>query len=92
MQTNNMKELKLMTDLGSQFYAQAHIPDTTYIYVNVGFGFHIQFTLDEAKKFIKKKEEQLQKQAEKHSNEADKIRAHIKMTLEAISEILVSSS
>lgn len=36
-------------------------PDTTYIYVHTGFGFHVQFTLDEAKTFIKKKEQQLQK-------------------------------
>ncbi|KAI9280688.1 Prefoldin subunit-domain-containing protein [Sporodiniella umbellata] len=79
MQSDNAKELKLMTDLGSQFYAQAHIPDTTHIYVNVGFGFHVQFTLNEAKTFIEKKEKQLQKQADKHSSEADKIRAHIKM-------------
>jgi prefoldin subunit 5 len=35
--------------------------DTTFIYVNVGFGFHVQFTLNEAKDFIKKKEEHLQK-------------------------------
>ncbi|KAG0748804.1 hypothetical protein G6F57_004858 [Rhizopus arrhizus] len=79
IQTNEMKELKTMTDLGSHFYAQAHIQDTTFIYVNVGFGFHVQFTLNEAKDFIKKKEEHLQKQADKHSGEADKIRAHIKM-------------
>ncbi|CAO3700728.1 unnamed protein product [Rhizopus microsporus] len=67
-------------------------PDTTYIYVHTGFGFHVQFTLDEAKTFIKKKEQQLQKLADKHTQEADKIKAHIKMALEAISEILVTSS
>lgn len=54
-------------------------PDTKYIYVNVGFGFHVQFTLEEAKTFIEKKEKQLQSLADKHSTEADKIRAHIKM-------------
>ncbi|ORE07394.1 Prefoldin alpha-like protein [Rhizopus microsporus var. microsporus] len=92
IQENKLKELKTMVDLGSQFYAQAHIPDTTYIYVHAGFGFHVQFTLDEAKTFIKKKEHQLQKLADKHTQEADKIKAHIKMALEAISEILVTSS
>ncbi|KAI9491343.1 Prefoldin subunit-domain-containing protein [Zychaea mexicana] len=88
IQQNELDELKTMVDLGTQFYVQAHIPDTKYIYVNVGFGFHVQFTLDEAKKFIDKKEKQLQSTADKYSEEADKIRAHIKMTLEAISEIL----
>lgn len=36
-------------------------PDTKYIYVNVGFGFHAQLTLDEALVFIAKKEAHLQK-------------------------------
>lgn len=36
-------------------------PDTTYIYVNVGFGFHLQMTLEEAKAFVLKKEKQLQR-------------------------------
>lgn len=36
-------------------------PDTQYIYVNVGFGFHAQLTLDEALTFISKKEGQLSK-------------------------------
>ncbi|KAI8350922.1 Prefoldin subunit-domain-containing protein [Choanephora cucurbitarum] len=92
IQENNLKELKTMVDLGSQFYVQAHVPDTQYIYVNVGFGFHVQFTLDEAKAFIAKKEKQLQSLADKHSKEADKIRAHIKMALEAISEIIVNQA
>ncbi|KAG2218994.1 hypothetical protein INT45_007656 [Circinella minor] len=79
MQQNELDELKTMVDLGTQFYVQAHIPDTKYIYVNVGFGFHVQFTLDEAKEFIDKKEQQLQSTADKYSRDADKIRAHIKM-------------
>ncbi|KAG2210314.1 hypothetical protein INT47_003299 [Mucor saturninus] len=89
IEENDLKELKTMVDLGSQFYVQAHIPDTRYIYVNVGFGFHVQFTLDEAKAYIVKKEAHLQRLADKHTVEADKIRAHIKMALEAMSEIIM---
>ncbi|ORX42936.1 hypothetical protein DM01DRAFT_1296239, partial [Hesseltinella vesiculosa] len=51
--------LKTMVDLGSQFYVQAHIPDSAYIFVQVGFGFHVQFTLDEAQQFIGKKVQRL---------------------------------
>ncbi|KAG2200696.1 hypothetical protein INT46_008820 [Mucor plumbeus] len=90
IQENKLDELKTMVDLGSQFFVQAHVPDTKYIYVNVGFGFHVQFTLEEAKKFIEKKVIHLQGMADKHTAEADKIRAHIKMALEAISEIIVN--
>ncbi|RUP48159.1 UXT-like protein [Jimgerdemannia flammicorona] len=88
IQENNLKEMKTMVDLGSNFYVQAKIPDTTYIYVNVGFGFHVQMTLEEAKNFVGKKEAQLQKRADKHTEEAAKIRANIKLVLEAMSEIL----
>ncbi|RUS31686.1 hypothetical protein BC938DRAFT_477316 [Jimgerdemannia flammicorona] len=117
IQENNLKEMKTMVDLGSNFYVQAKMyvigldntygyvkiiafqlsfhplgshcrPDTTYIYVNVGFGFHVQMTLEEAKNFVGKKEAQLQKRADKHTEEAAKIRANIKLVLEAMSEIL----
>ncbi|KAI8333616.1 Prefoldin subunit-domain-containing protein, partial [Chlamydoabsidia padenii] len=91
IQQGGHKELKTMVDLGSQFYAQAHIPDTSYIYVNVGFGFHVQFTLDEATSFIDKKEKRLQCSVDKYTEEADKIRAHIKMVLEAMAEALDTS-
>ncbi|KAJ1672782.1 hypothetical protein EV182_006512, partial [Spiromyces aspiralis] len=78
---NGLKELKTRVDLGSNFYAKALIPDTTYIYVNVGFGFHLQLTLDEADKFIDKKRESLERQAlvEKYTEDANQIRAQIKM-------------
>ncbi|KAI8071304.1 hypothetical protein BC940DRAFT_234890 [Gongronella butleri] len=56
----NHKQLKTMVDLGSQFYVQANVPDTTFIFVQVGFGFHVQFTLDEAKNYIGKKVQRLQ--------------------------------
>ncbi|KAI8099465.1 Prefoldin alpha-like protein [Halteromyces radiatus] len=91
IQKGEHKELKTMVDLGSQFYVQAHVPDTTYIYVNVGFGFHVQFTLDEAKVFIDKKEQRLQSSVDKYTEEADKIRAHIKMVLEAMAEAMDST-
>ncbi|CAO3610329.1 unnamed protein product [Cunninghamella echinulata] len=92
IQKGGHKELKTMVDLDINFmlklWCKTLFPDTTYIYVNVGFGFHVQFTLNEAIAFIDKKEQRLQRSAEKYSEEADKIRAHIKMVLEAMAEAL----
>ncbi|KAI7885341.1 Prefoldin alpha-like protein [Lichtheimia hyalospora FSU 10163] len=88
IQDCELKEMKTMTDIGNQFYVQAHIPDTQYIFVNVGFGLHVQFTLEEAMVFIDKNVQRLDKIADKRSAEADKIRAHIKLTLEAMNEVL----
>ncbi|OZJ05029.1 hypothetical protein BZG36_02146 [Bifiguratus adelaidae] len=77
-----------MVDLGSNFYAQAKIPDTQYIYVSIGYGFHAQMTIPEANAFIDRKQEHLQKKADKLTQESAKIKAHIKIVLEAMSEIL----
>ncbi|CAI2185505.1 8002_t:CDS:2 [Funneliformis geosporum] len=88
IKSNNLKELKTMVDLGSNFYCQAKVPDTTYIYVNVGFGFHVQFTLDEAIGFIEKKEKLLQKKSDQYTRDVAKINAHIKLVYEALTEIL----
>ncbi|KAG0332538.1 hypothetical protein BG004_001206 [Podila humilis] len=93
IKSNGLKEMKTQVDIGSNFYVQAKIPDTQYIFVNVGFGFHAQLTLDEALEFISKKEEQLNRhvehgKAEAYTQKASKIRAHIKLVLEAMAEIM----
>ncbi|KAF9199039.1 hypothetical protein BGZ49_010881 [Haplosporangium sp. Z 27] len=89
---NGLTEMKTQVDLGSNFYVQAKIPDTKYIYVNVGFGFHAQLTLDEALVFITKKEAHLQKKAESYTKKAAQIRAHIKIVLEAMAEVMKLNS
>ncbi|CAG8543051.1 7135_t:CDS:2 [Dentiscutata erythropus] len=88
IKSNELKELKTMVDLGSNFYAQAKIPDTTYIYVNVGFGFHVQLTLDEAIKYIDRKEKLLQRKSDQYTQDISKINAHIKLVYEALTEIM----
>lgn len=47
--------LRTQVDLGSNFYVQSHVPDVSRIYVNVGLGFHLELTLQEALTFIDKK-------------------------------------
>ncbi|KAF9417835.1 hypothetical protein BGZ94_009855 [Podila epigama] len=88
IKSNGLKEMKTQVDIGSNFYVQAKIPDTQYIYVSVGFGFYTQLTLDEALTFISKKETQLNKKAEVYTQKASKIRAHIKLVLEAMAEVM----
>lgn len=60
MKKEEEKELKSLVNVGSEVYMQARCPEKKYIYVNVGLGFHVQFTLDEALAFIKKKTKKLQ--------------------------------
>ncbi|KAF9947994.1 hypothetical protein BGZ65_008383 [Modicella reniformis] len=88
IKSNGLTEMKTQVDLGSNFYVQAKIPDTKHIFVNVGFGFHAELTLDEALTFITKKEAFLQKKADMYTKKAAQIRAHIKMVLQAMAEIM----
>ncbi|KAF9977349.1 hypothetical protein BGZ73_006218 [Actinomortierella ambigua] len=88
IKSNNLKEMKTQVDIGSNFYVQAKVPDTKYIYINVGFGFHAQLTLDEALTFITKKEKHLHRKAEAYTEKAAKIKANIQLVFEAMSEIM----
>ncbi|KAI8322885.1 Prefoldin-domain-containing protein [Martensiomyces pterosporus] len=83
-----LEELETKVDLGSNFYAKAFVPDTTYIFVNVGFGFHLQMTLSEADAFIDDKVKHLERLADKHTDEANEIRAKIKMVYGALMEAM----
>ena len=57
-------------------------PDVSYIYVCVGYGFYVQFTLPEALRFIEKKSRQLTEQSDQLTRDAAKVKAHIKLVLQ----------
>lgn len=81
------KALKTQVDLGCNFYCQAQISDPSKILVLVGYGFYVEFTLDEALRFIEKKCAQLTAYASKLGNDSAKIKAHIKLVLEGLREL-----
>lgn len=47
VQDSKQKKLKTMVNLGSEFWVQAVVPDTSTIMVNIGLGFHAELSLDE---------------------------------------------
>ncbi|KAJ1753382.1 hypothetical protein LPJ79_000469 [Coemansia sp. RSA 1821] len=55
IRNQGLEEMETKVDLGSNFFAKAFVPDTKYMFVNVGFGFHLEMTLDEADEFIDRK-------------------------------------
>ena len=63
-------------------YFSINRPDTSRIFVQVGFGFYVEFTLDEALRFIGKKEKQLQERSDKLSEDVTRIKAHIRIVIE----------
>ncbi|KAJ1966124.1 hypothetical protein GGI12_000273 [Dipsacomyces acuminosporus] len=85
---HGLEELETKVDLGSNFYVKAFVPDTEYMFVSIGFGFHLQMTLDEADAFIDDKVKHLERLADKHTQEANEIRAKIKMVYGALMEAM----
>ncbi|MBN3323588.1 UXT protein, partial [Atractosteus spatula] len=83
LQESGSKELKTDVDLGCNFYVQAHVEDSSKIFVAVGFGFFVEFTLPEALKFIERKTSQLTEHSDKLTKDSAKIKANIRMVLES---------
>ncbi|GJT19872.1 protein UXT [Tanacetum coccineum] len=64
-----------MTNLGSQVYTQADVPDTWHIFVDIGLGFHVELTWSKA-------------QIEEYTRLIAQIKAQIKMDSQGIRELL----
>ncbi|KAK3585896.1 hypothetical protein CHS0354_038432 [Potamilus streckersoni] len=80
-------ELKTKVDLGCNFYCQANVPDVSKIFVCVGFGFYVEFTLEEALRFIEKKTARLTEEANNLTKDASKVKANINIILEGLKEM-----
>ncbi|XP_071695982.1 uncharacterized protein [Rutidosis leptorrhynchoides] len=88
LEKNSVTSLRSMVNLGSEVYAQADVPDTRYIYVDVGLGFHVELTWSEALNFIPAREEKLAKQIEEYTRLIAQTKAQIKMVSQGIRELL----
>ncbi|CEO99733.1 hypothetical protein PBRA_007467 [Plasmodiophora brassicae] len=72
-----LADLDTKVDLGCQFFVNAHVPDTTFVCLDIGFGFHAQMTGAEAVPFIDDKCRLLRDTAARLSAKADGIQAQI---------------
>ncbi|KAG0728318.1 Protein UXT [Chionoecetes opilio] len=79
--------LRTQVDLCSNFYVQAQVPDTSHIYVNIGLGYHVEFTLQEALTYIDKKLKFLNSKLSESTKKSAKIKGHIKFVYEGIREL-----
>ncbi|XP_059814479.1 protein UXT isoform X1 [Hypanus sabinus] len=87
LQESDEQQLKMEVDLGCNFYVQAKVPDASKIFLLVGYGFYVEFTLPEALRFIERKSQQLSEVAEKLSKDSAKIKGNIRMVLQALCEL-----
>ncbi|KNA17587.1 hypothetical protein SOVF_078220 [Spinacia oleracea] len=88
LEKNSVSSLKTLVNLGSEVYMQAEVPDTRHIFVDVGLGFHVEFTWSEALNYIAAREERLAKQIEEYTRLVASIKAQIKLVCEGIRELL----
>merc|ERR1712194_872241 len=91
LQDQKRTSLKTMVDLGCDFYVQARIPDTSWVYVKVGLGFHAQMTPTEAISFSTQREKALTEAVEVLTQRSATLKAQIKLTIGAIDEIIAGA-
>lgn len=87
--SDNVKEegLKAKVDLGSNFYAQAHVSDPSMIFLDIGLGFFIELTLAECLDAIDVKVKSLNGKAENLTFTANQIKAQIRIVMEGLREL-----
>lgn len=78
-ETNN--SFKTQTNIGGNIFMRTKINNTNNILINVGLNHYVEFTFDEALKFIKFKTNILNKQADVIRDESIKTKANIKLAL-----------
>ncbi|KAL6577776.1 hypothetical protein OROMI_010104 [Orobanche minor] len=88
LEKNTVTSLRTLVNLGSEVYMQADVPDTRRIFVDVGLGFHVEFTWSEALNFIATREEKISRQIEDYTRLIASIKAQIKMVCGGIRELL----
>lgn len=77
---------KTKVNIGGDFFIQAKVPNTEKILVNIGCQVYVEFTLEEAGKYVQMKLNILEKEADVIRDELCKTKAHIKMTLLLLGE------
>ena len=79
--------LKTKVDLGCNFYCQGIVKEPSKIFLDIGLGFHLECELSEALILIKKRVAILDTRVKKLTEEACKVKANIKLTLQGLKEL-----
>ncbi|KAJ4711408.1 protein UXT-like [Melia azedarach] len=88
LQKNSVTSLRTLVNLGSEVYMQADVPDTQCIFVDVGLGFHVEFTWSEALNYISQREEKIAREIEEYTRLIASIKGQIKLFYDGIRELL----
>ncbi|XLR05505.1 hypothetical protein S83_071703, partial [Arachis hypogaea] len=79
LEKNSVTSLRTLVNLGSEVYLQAEVPNTQHIFVDVGLGFHVEFTWSAGLNYIQKREETIAKQIDEYNQSIASIKVQIKL-------------
>ncbi|KAG8298193.1 hypothetical protein J6590_020862 [Homalodisca vitripennis] len=79
--------LKTQVDIGCNFYMQACVPDTSKILIDIGLGYFVEYTLNEALIVIKRRINLLNRKVDILRDQSANTKAHIKLVLHGIQEL-----
>ncbi|XP_056866701.1 uncharacterized protein LOC108833907 isoform X2 [Raphanus sativus] len=88
LEKNGVNSLRTTVNLGSEVYMQAEVPDTRHVFMDVGLGFYVEFTRQEALDYIPQREERVQKHLEEVTGVIAQIKGRIKLAHHQIQQIL----
>ncbi|SPJ10832.1 prefoldin, putative [Plasmodium sp. DRC-Itaito] len=86
----NMKdknEVETLTSLGCDSYVYADIINKNKIFIQLGYEFYLEMTLEEAIKFLKKKINLYEEKLSYWNKQISHVKAHIQILMRAISNL-----
>ncbi|OAO16181.1 prefoldin chaperone subunit [Blastocystis sp. ATCC 50177/Nand II] len=87
MKRDSKSSVSSLVNLGSEVYAQAKAQDRNHIFVNIGLGFFVEFTLDEALAFIEKKLAQLHADLVRKNEDVERVKQHYYSAIHALEQL-----
>ncbi|KAL1230730.1 GATOR complex protein [Trichinella spiralis] len=83
-----LKKLKMKVNLGLGFFAQAVVNDPNHIFIDVGCGTFVEFTLDEADVVINERLQLLKMLSKKQLAVIGSIKAHISLLVYGLGRVM----
>ena len=78
---------KTKINIGCNVFAQANVTDAERIYIDIGLGHYLEFTIEEAIPYLNARLLRLDKEFDKLREQLAEVKAHIKMALLGIQEL-----
>ncbi|SBT76963.1 prefoldin, putative [Plasmodium ovale] len=83
----DQKEIETLTSLGCDSYAYADILDKNKIFIQIGYEFYLEMTLEDAIVFLKKKINLYEDKLSYWNKQIARIKAHIQILMRALSSL-----